>query len=209
MTCASAVSMPIESWPKMTTRRPLSACVVTAAAAQSTSASAVPSVICGFRPVSGQVPTLRCDSLPYCAIAPLTACAKTTPGLGPLLPQVKLIGVSFGNCCSSEITLSCGNAQVSGAQTSTLTPASWNCLATMSACGSPSTRIGAQTTFAGEPSGSLTRVGQHIGHHLADVAAALAAVRVDARVARDEDADGRRVALVCFRRYLRVRLLFP
>jgi hypothetical protein len=31
MTCARAVSMPIESWPKMTTRRPLSACVVTAA----------------------------------------------------------------------------------------------------------------------------------------------------------------------------------
>ena len=147
----------MQSWPKTTTRRPLSAWVVIAAAAQSTSAWAVPSVITGFRPVSGQVPTLRCGSRPYCASAPLTAWAKTTPGFGPLLPQVKLIGVSLGNCWSSEITLSCGNAQVSGAQTSTLTPASWNCLATRSACASPSTSVGAHTTLAGEPSGSLTR----------------------------------------------------
>ena len=84
-------------------------------------------------PVSGQVPTFRCDSRPYWASAPLMACAKTTPGRGPLLPQVKLIGVSLGNCASSEITVSCGNDQVSGVHTSTLTPASWNCFATMSA----------------------------------------------------------------------------
>ncbi len=116
--------MPMLSCPKITTRRPLSAWVVTAAAAQSASACAVPSVITGLRPVSGQVPTLRWDSRPYCASAPLMACANTTPGFGPLLPQVKLMGVSAGNCWSSEITLSCGNAQVSGAQTRTLTPAS-------------------------------------------------------------------------------------
>ena len=88
--------MPIESWPKITTLRPLRAWVVTAANAQSTSASAVPSVILGSRPVSGQVPTFRCESLPYCASAPFTACANTTPGFGPQLPQVKLIGRVLG-----------------------------------------------------------------------------------------------------------------
>ena len=142
-------------------------------------------------------------------IAPLTACAKTTPGLGPLLPQVKLIGVSAGNCDSSEITLSCGKAQVSGAQTSTLTPASWNCLATTSACGSPSTNVGAHTTLAGEPSGSLTRVGQHIGHHPADV---LAALRGWPRRCAGRRRRRRRWPARYVRNFpllLRVRLLYP
>src|SRR5512139_1578934 len=101
----------------------------------------------GFMPTSGHVPTLRCDIRPYWASAPLIAWAKTTPGRGPELPHVKLMGVSFGNWERSEITVNWGNDHVSGAHTMTLTPASWNCLATRSACASPSTNVGDHTTL--------------------------------------------------------------
>ena len=73
------------------------------------------SVGCGFRPVSGQVPTFKCVSRPLCASAPLTAWAYTTPGLGPLLPQVMFTGVSGGSWASKLIKVNCGKAQVSGA----------------------------------------------------------------------------------------------
>ena len=98
-------------------------------------------------PVSGQVPTFRWVSLPDCASAPFTAWAKTTPGLGALLPQVIFTGISFGKCASRLIEGSCGKAQVSGVQTMAFTPASLNCWATRSACFSPSMSSGVHTTL--------------------------------------------------------------
>ena len=72
-------------------------------------------------------------SPPYWDTAPETAWVKTTPGFGPLFPQVKLIGVSLGNWLNSDISVSCGKDQVSGTPTRMLTPFSLNCLATRSA----------------------------------------------------------------------------
>jgi hypothetical protein len=141
MTWERAVSMPIESCPRTMTLRPLREMKVFAARTQSIRASAVFGVMRGSRPVSGQVTTFRCASLPYCAKAPLRACAKTTPGLGPLLPQVRLRGVSLGNCWMSEMALGCGKAQVSGTQTRALALAPSSSAATWSACGSPSTSV--------------------------------------------------------------------
>ena len=60
----------------------------------------------------------------------MVACVKTTPGLGPLLPVVKLKGVSFGKCANKDITVSCGKAQVSGTHIIILTPAFLNCTET-------------------------------------------------------------------------------
>ncbi len=119
-------------------------------------ASAVPWVITGFRPVSGQVPTFSATSLPLCASAPFTACAYTTPGRGPLLPQVMFTGVSLGSWASRLISVSCGNAQVSGATITASTPALRNWPATMSASFSPSISTGEKTTSTGSPSGVFT-----------------------------------------------------
>ena len=54
------------------------------------------------------------------------------------------------------MSVSCGNAHVSGAETTASTPAERNCLPTMSACFSPSTSTGVHTTSAGVPSGIRT-----------------------------------------------------
>ena len=97
-----------------------------------------------------------CTRRPYWLSAPLAACVKTTPGFGPLLPQVRFSGRSRGNCWTREIKPSCGNAQVSGAQMIAWTPASRNCCATMSAPRSSSTSTGLQTTRAGPPPGIFT-----------------------------------------------------
>ena len=188
--------MPIESWPKMTTRRPLSACVVTAAAAQSTSASAVPSVITGFRPVSGQVPTLRCDSRPYWAIAPLTACAKTTPGFGPLLPQVKLIGVSCGELLEQRDHAELRERPGVGRADQHLDARVLELLGDQVGLRLAVHQRRRPHDLRRRAVGQLDALGQRIGHHLADVDAALPALRVDARVARHEHADRRRVAFV-------------
>jgi len=76
--------------------------------------------------------------------------------LGALLPQVIFTGVCTGRCASRLISVSCGNAHVSGAHTTASTFASTNCRPTMSACFSPSISSGLHTTFTAVPSGILT-----------------------------------------------------
>ncbi len=198
MTWARAVSMPIESWPKTTTRRPLQA--RRRSARRSTSRPGPrrwPRSAAGCWPVSGQVPTFRCASRPLWASAPLTAWAYTTPGFGPLLPQVmftRRVGRQAGPAGSSASVA--GRPRCPGVQITASTPG----LAELPAhrC-RPASRRRPAAASRPRPPGGRRACGRCSATCSAtmpdDVGRPLARGGVDPRIARAHHAEGERFGL--------------